>query len=156
MEDKKGVSVTDFKNWLSGVLDFQPEDWTPNAEQWKKILDKIEQLDETQHQHAPEVITQAQQPQRKRPHGPILEEGKSVGKTSGGTAPSNPVENVINGPSVKLPDLPEKQKHVRVEKAGAPSIVEDEGTGKRVISTGEVHKMGTIDTSDGTYKSSFV
>lgn len=38
------ISVSDFKHWLSGVEDMQPADWVPDAEQWKKIRAKINQL----------------------------------------------------------------------------------------------------------------
>lgn len=39
-----GVTVGEFKQWLSGVEDMQPTDWTPDSGQWKKIREKIRLL----------------------------------------------------------------------------------------------------------------
>ena len=74
MSNKDKISVSEFKSWLSGVLDFQTDDWTPDKTQWEKILAKIEQLDDTSSippQHKPEVAPSHQEPDPYR-HRPIL------------------------------------------------------------------------------------
>lgn len=38
------IDIDTFKAWLSGVEDMQGDDWTPSAEQWKKIRAKINLL----------------------------------------------------------------------------------------------------------------
>ena len=38
------IDIDTFKAWLSGVEDMQGDDWTPSAEQWKKIRSKINLL----------------------------------------------------------------------------------------------------------------
>ena len=38
------IDIDTFKAWLSGVEDMQGDDWTPCAEQWKKIRSKINLL----------------------------------------------------------------------------------------------------------------
>lgn len=38
------IDIDTFKAWLSGVEDMQGDDWTPSAEQWKKIRAKIDLL----------------------------------------------------------------------------------------------------------------
>jgi len=34
-------TLKEFKAWLQGVEELQPEDWSPNPDQWKLIRDKI-------------------------------------------------------------------------------------------------------------------
>lgn len=50
------IDINTFKAWLQGVEDMFEEDWVPNANQWKKIRQKIELLTE----QAPQI--QVQQP----------------------------------------------------------------------------------------------
>lgn len=35
------ISFNEFIAWLSGVEDMQPEDWSPNLEQWTRIRNKL-------------------------------------------------------------------------------------------------------------------
>lgn len=43
------VTISEFQSWLSGVVEFQAKDWTPNKQQWEAILNKINNLtNETQ------------------------------------------------------------------------------------------------------------
>lgn len=41
---KKKQSVKEFKAWLAGTMEFQPANWVPNIEQWKKIQEMIADL----------------------------------------------------------------------------------------------------------------
>lgn len=41
-----GTSLALFKAWLSGIEEMQGEDWTPNAEQWKRIKEKLMAIEE--------------------------------------------------------------------------------------------------------------
>lgn len=38
------VTISEFQSWLSGVVEFQAKDWTPNKQQWEAILNKINNL----------------------------------------------------------------------------------------------------------------
>lgn len=40
----KAQTVKEFKAWLSGILEFQSDDWSPNAEQWRTIQERISLL----------------------------------------------------------------------------------------------------------------
>lgn len=60
----KKMSVREFKAWLSGVEEMQPEGWFPDVEQWKKIRDKISTLDETNVEDIPRKGMPAQAPVR--------------------------------------------------------------------------------------------
>lgn len=44
---KKKISMLEFRAWLQGVEELQPKDWTPTAEQWKLIRNKIDTIDST-------------------------------------------------------------------------------------------------------------
>ena len=43
----KKVSLKEFKAWLEGVEEMQPEDWHPTPEQWRVIREKINTIVET-------------------------------------------------------------------------------------------------------------
>jgi len=38
----KKQTLAEFRAWLSGVEELQPDNWAPNADQWKLIRDKID------------------------------------------------------------------------------------------------------------------
>jgi hypothetical protein len=138
-EDKK-VSVSEFKNWLDGVLDFQPEDWVPDRGQWEKILNKIKQLDENTSQpaRAAPVPAAPKGPRNPRPVPPL-----NVGKAE-------------MDATVELPDIvPERQNRqvVTVQQNGPPKIVDAGDGGAKIIDTGQIHKTGNINTRDGNYTS---
>ena len=40
----KAKTYSEFMAWLEGVESMQPEDWVPNAEQWKLIREMIGKL----------------------------------------------------------------------------------------------------------------
>jgi hypothetical protein len=42
----KQQSVKEFKAWLAGMLEFQPDEWVPSFEQWKTIQERINNLQE--------------------------------------------------------------------------------------------------------------
>jgi len=43
---KNGTTLALFKAWLSGIEEMQGEDWVPNAEQWKRIKEKLFEIEE--------------------------------------------------------------------------------------------------------------
>jgi hypothetical protein len=136
------VSVNEFKNWLDGVLDFQPDDWVPDAEQWEKILNKINQLDDTEKQ-----VTVSQPMPEKQPPAQGLgqQQPKTRNPRPQGPLSVNPEEKVA------LPDIKPKKKHVEVRRQAAPQVDE---SGR--VQTGDVHVMGDINTRDEEYESTFI
>jgi hypothetical protein len=44
---KKVISIQEFKAWLEGVEEMQGSTWIPDAKQWKRIRQKINQIHET-------------------------------------------------------------------------------------------------------------
>jgi hypothetical protein len=43
-KSKAKLSVQEFQTWLQGIMEFQDNDWSPNAEQWNAIYEKIMNL----------------------------------------------------------------------------------------------------------------
>lgn len=41
MSDAQHITLNEFKFWLEGVEEMQPENWTPDARQWARIREKI-------------------------------------------------------------------------------------------------------------------
>ncbi len=46
-KQKNLMTLREFKMWLQGVEEMQPDDWSPDSNQWAKIREKINQLDDT-------------------------------------------------------------------------------------------------------------
>jgi hypothetical protein len=42
----KKQTLAEFRAWLSGVEELQPEDWAPDATQWKTIREKMDHISE--------------------------------------------------------------------------------------------------------------
>ncbi len=41
---QKKLSLNEFRAWLSGVEEMQPDNWTPDPTQWRRIRQKIEDV----------------------------------------------------------------------------------------------------------------
>lgn len=41
---EKQLTVKEFKMWLDGVREMQPDGWVPDARQWTRILEKIDDI----------------------------------------------------------------------------------------------------------------
>ena len=139
-DNEKSVSLNEFKSCLSGVLDFQPEGWVPDDGQWTKILDKINQLNDTTSIMAPPVSPAkgiesavSTQPESRKPKNP---------------RPHPPLSN----DKVKLPPLPERKPDQLVVQSQGRQQLGDDG---KTIDTGKLYKTNVIDTADGTYDSQF-
>lgn len=70
-----GMSLRELKTWLDGYCSALGEDWSPSAEQWKMIKDKIFSLDE------------------------LEEKPKSMGKTG-----NQPIIPIHRGPIIEVPN----------------------------------------------------
>ena len=44
---QKKISVKEFKAWIEGIEELQPDGWAPTAEQWKIIRERINMIDDT-------------------------------------------------------------------------------------------------------------
>lgn len=41
------ITIREFKMWLAGVEEIQPDGWSPDAMQWAKIRERIQMIDDT-------------------------------------------------------------------------------------------------------------
>jgi hypothetical protein len=40
----KTITISEFRHWLSGVEEMQPDDWCPDKRQWDRIREKIDSI----------------------------------------------------------------------------------------------------------------
>lgn len=123
---EKTISVREFRMWLQGVEEMQDDDWTPSPQQWKRIRDKINNIDDTVPAAKPAPVAVQQPPLQYAP----------------AAIPSGPVprapDPVIAGPSGLSFPQPRPQMN--------PLLA---GSGGQI-------KTPDIDTSANGYESGFV
>jgi hypothetical protein len=51
------ISLRDFKQWLTGVEEMQDDDWSPSVQQWQRIREKIDSIEEQA--QAPQFVPRA-------------------------------------------------------------------------------------------------
>lgn len=84
-KSKETFTVKDFKMWLKGLTEFQEANWTPNAKQWKTILEKVEMLeDNVQYVTAPAPQPQAHPVRPVQPQFEYYEEDDDRPQVVGG------------------------------------------------------------------------
>lgn len=44
VQNESSMSLTEFKSWLNGLMEFQDDTWAPTPDQWRAIVDKIMKL----------------------------------------------------------------------------------------------------------------
>jgi hypothetical protein len=113
---KVSLSVSEFRSWLEGVEDMQGDGWSPSLEQWKKIRNKIEMLEEIDYEELIKnsninipnsnttqyVSSSTQMPMRTTPSF-IDELGSNAKVTTMMPIAPHPPNSIIG--SVKTPDI---------------------------------------------------
>jgi len=128
---KQKQTLKEFRAWLMGVEELQPEGWSPNRDQWKLIRARIDGIIEEK-----KVVEKVEQ--RVTPiNNPIYQQGAPITGTQG------PVQSLVS-PAPVSGGVPAGDVEMTAEarKMFAPA-------------PGEKAKTPHIDTSDGTVKSSF-
>lgn len=137
------IDIDTFKAWLSGVEDMQGDDWTPSAEQWKKIRSKINQLTALEYED-PKFIPQ--QPIYRSPGqigGPIIQQP---------WINPNPVQGPIaytQGSSLEAP-RPNLIERPQLGHMGALPGFQAPGAGN-----GSTHSLVPSDQGDAPYEPAF-
>jgi len=131
------LTLAEFKAWLEGVEELQPENWAPNHDQWELIRSRINGIIEP----VPEIVKEVVQP----PTNPLL------------SRPDAPVQPPVN-PAFAAPPAPSSIPEGPVVKthdgtAYVPSAVE--APPQMPTTDGGRSKTPNIDTTDGSYESSF-
>lgn len=76
---KKKMTMNEFKFWLTGVEELQPDGWHPSEEQWKLIRNKIDSIVEPKVQQPAPVVQQPQfQPQLQPQFQPPVQQPDSA------------------------------------------------------------------------------
>lgn len=138
------IDIDTFKAWLSGVEDMQGDDWTPSAEQWKKIRSKINLLTAPEYED-PKYIPQ--QPIYRSPGqigGPIQQPWINPNPL--------PVQGPIGYPQGSSLDAPRPQLAERpnLGPQGALPGFQAPGAGN-----GSTNSLLVTDQGDKPYESSF-
>jgi hypothetical protein len=144
----KNMTISQFKAWLQGIVEFQQAEWVPNKEQWDTIYQKIQTLeDEPQ---VPKVIERVVHNAAPLPSGTDMALGRPVPAPSAMPAPAAPVP--VDRPLVQMALNPAARPVI--QKTGAEAVV-GEVNGSPVVSSGLSVKTPNIDTSKGDYESGF-
>lgn len=122
---RKRVTLNEFRAWLEGVEELQPEGWCPSADQWKLIRAKIDNIKD----EAVKVLATPGVPQQFAiPQQPAVNSGVPPG------VPAPPMVGGVPGGNIDM--TPE-----------AKNMLSGNATGKTLTPN--------IDTSDGKFQSSF-
>ena len=134
-EKSKTITVKEFRYWLEGVEEMQDSAWVPNPVQWRRIRDKINDIEEVHQSPQPIAITAATHPTAMA----MGNEGTVRYATPGLVA--EPASNNVPGPY----PMPTRM-------AAPPAngvLFANADTPQSPVRT------PSIDTSNGTYNSSF-
>lgn len=136
----KKYTLAEFKAWLEGIEEIQPDDWCPDVTQWQMIRDKISAIVEPVAPPAPmPAPRQAPPPMVPRSRPPMA---PNMGGVMPGAGP----------PGLELPPsaLPEPEMTPAAKMALQGKLPSE-------IATDPAHgsKTPTIDTADGNYESNF-
>lgn len=128
--DKDVVTLSEFRAWLSGVEEMQPAGWAPDAAQWKKIRDKIATISDTITDAPSTVVAGTNSPSASQP------------------APAKVVHHPLTPPQSTF--IPSGMVPRQPTNLMSGPIATGDGS-----NTSSPVKTPSIDTSDGTYKSTF-
>lgn len=138
---KKKISLNEFRAWLEGVEELQPEGWSPSGEQWQLIREKFDSIVEDPR---PASKTRAEapvaQPQPVPQHQPVPQ-GPPQHRPAPPPMAMGPSELESVAPDVEMTPA------ARQALEGRMPSVQQSPDGKL--------KTPNIDISDGEYRSSF-
>jgi hypothetical protein len=133
---KKEYTLAEFKAWLEGIEELQPNNWAPDAGQWKVIRDKLMNIIEEE----PAPVEVVNNP---IPAGPIPRNSAMPMPAM----PATPPPAVSSLPPVGMPE-PNLTPAAQAALSGKlPTEMMPSADGKV--------KTPDIDTADGNYGSSF-
>lgn len=74
----KPITISEFRHWLSGVEEMQPDDWFPNKHQWDRIRDKIDSISAEPTNVVKQVATQISGNQYALDNQPVYPDNRPV------------------------------------------------------------------------------
>lgn len=109
---EKKLSLMEFRAWLSGVEEMQPDDWTPDFTQWRRIRAKIDQIVETHRSATHDDDFVMPPPPRMIPAGPSLLTPAAVAPMPSSPPPFLATGDMaikgqggVSGSRIKTPDI---------------------------------------------------
>lgn len=102
-----GTSLALFKAWLTGIEEMQGDDWHPDANQWKRIKEKLMSVEEPTapeaepHQYRPPVMNYQQPDQFYAPAPPM----PPMPQMNSAMQTANPTTAGTSLPGVRTPDI---------------------------------------------------
>ncbi len=118
MSEQKIITVKEFKMWLEGVEEMQEENWTPDARQWTRIREKINNIAEVDGGPTyslpprPQAVREVEQPVYNQPALRAIPAGPSM-MPPRMVAPSQlrgPIATGSGQTPVKTPDVDTQSK----------------------------------------------
>lgn len=151
----KKITLSEFKAWLEGIEELQPDDWSPTQEQWKKIRNKIDCIVESE----PVAVAPAQQAGQRHPSDVLYspaeqhqtpQQPPQQGEETVPTLPPVPSSIPDAAGNTGVPAGPSKLADPSLGASGSKPAISGipEGPDGRI-------KTPDIDTSDGSYGSGF-
>lgn len=139
------MKISEFKAWLEGAEELQPEDWVPSESQWKRIRAKIDEIDEPE----PAVEYRTQQPAP--PQQPVMDSPPPV-------VNNNPPPGPPPGVDFSKSALDDNTNMTAAAAAALNGNLPEHGSDSPpMVNLGSQDRLKTqdIDTSDGNYGSAF-
>lgn len=142
---KKTVTLAEFKAWLEGVEELQPDTWTPTAEQWKLIRNKINMIVADVEGRVIRSVGDAQAESAGTPSAPARPGRNPIFDM---LAPNSPSSIPEGGEVIQASSLIPRQAHQVVIEPPGGLLNNRSADGKL--------RTPDIDTSNGQYSSSLV
>ncbi len=131
----KKYTLSEFKAWLEGIEEIQPDDWSPDLGQWKMIRDKIAAIQEPPPPVETGIVI---------PPAPARPPPRQVQQAPAQLPPSSLTTNTVTG-DIPTPEMTPAAKAILSGKLPKEMVTDPSGTSK----------TPNIDTLDGNYESSF-
>ena len=158
------ISLGEFKTWLEGVHSMQKDDWQPDAEQWKMIVERINDIEEVA---AAPIVAAAPLTNAPVVHPNNPAAGQLL--TPAANPAANPAGKLASTAPVQRLNLPsgngQPTRHAAPSALSANpalSAAKPVGAGNSTDLSGEssgddagILSVSAVSSEDGTYKPSF-
>lgn len=154
----KKVTISEMQSYVQALLDFMDEDWTPDKDQWKSLVEMVMNLKEEPTKTVEKIVeVPVQQPMQQHtqhhPHQQPQQRGSAMDSVVEGGNFEN--RNEINADETTQSRVPMNQRkdfrNINVETIGPSGVKGETGA----VSSGKKFKTPDVDTSGGDYESPF-
>jgi len=143
----KKQTLSEFRAWLAGVEELQPENWAPDATQWKLIREKIESITEPKTNADTEMLHKLIEK--------MSDDTQGRAQVANNAPYAHPQHQQVNPMAAGIPPPPPPTGGVPAGPVDiAPAARPYNPPAAKAVDLSEVAKPN-IDSSDGNYNSSF-